>query len=119
MESLLSKNISLIVESNFSSDYDSKIINEIFRRSKFEIISIYCEANGDILFNRFKDRALSGKRHPGHDDINNLEEFEKLLLKSTVERLDIDSINFNINTNLFESLDLKPVFKVIEKRLDS
>ena len=64
---------SVIIESNFSPKFDSKKINDIVEETGSQTIQVVCSADKEILFERFKARALSGERHPGHNDAKDLD----------------------------------------------
>ncbi len=106
IETQLKASKSLIVESNFSNQFDTPVLSDIISKYKARVLTIYCECDGTVLFERFKTRALSGKRHPGHQDHLNLDEFKDSLLKGKIEKLEIDCESIVINTSNFEDLDL-------------
>ena len=63
-----------ILESNFTNRFAAAIA-AIAARFAYQPIVIHCVAEGSVLLNRFRDRAQSGARHPGHQDLESLHDF--------------------------------------------
>ncbi|MGI4993659.1 AAA family ATPase [Halobacteriovorax sp. GFR7] len=116
IEAQLKASKSLLVESNFSNQFDTPILRDFISKYNAKVLTIYCECDGNVLFERFKTRALSGKRHPGHKDHENFDEFKNSLSKGKIEKLDLNCKSVTVNTTNLESLDLQEV-KVIIKEL--
>ncbi len=116
IEAQLKASKSLLVESNFSNKFDSPILRDFISKYNAKVLTIYCECDGNVLFERFRTRALSGKRHPGHQDHLNFDEFKVSLSKGKIEKLDLNCKSVIVNTTNFDNLDLQEV-KVIIKGL--
>ena len=71
----------IILEANFDPIFASKRIEAIVNLYGCHIIQIRCFSEGNILFKRFKERALSESRHPGHKDSECFSEWEPILQK--------------------------------------
>jgi hypothetical protein len=68
IEQLLKANLSLIVESNFSHGVSEP---ELIRLAAgAHIAQIHCQTSHDVVLRRYQERAESGKRHPGHHDMD-------------------------------------------------
>ena len=114
MESLLSAGRPFIVESNFKPEFENEKFLNLKNKYGFEPFQILCKTNGEILFERFKARAESGIRHPGHVDHLNYEEFKEPLLKGRLENLNIGGKVFDIDTTDFNTIDYNALFSVIK-----
>lgn len=118
IDSLVSKNISLIVESNFLAAYDTNRYRNIQNRYTLKIAQIHCHTKGEVLIERFKQRSESGERHPGHVDHLNYEEFQSTLLKGEYKILDIESTNFQVDTTDFDKIDYKFIIDTLQSTLN-
>lgn len=72
----LGNRCSLIIESNFQPAHDREKLMEIKEGLSCTIVEVHCTASPDILLQRFRDRATSGERHPGHMDHADVPDFE-------------------------------------------
>ena len=66
MERLLSAGVSLIVDSNFSHGVSDREILQAAGDAR--IAQVLCQTSDDEIFRRYRARAESGDRHPGHHD---------------------------------------------------
>jgi predicted kinase len=105
IETQLSAGRSCIVESNFHAEYDTEQFLALKAKYDFEPLQICCVADGEALFQRFKERAASGERHPGHVETLNLEEFKPLLLRGRDEVMDIGGTIIEVDTTDFDKVD--------------
>jgi hypothetical protein len=96
---------SIIVETNFNPSFANKRFLELKEKYGFTPIQVRCIANGEILFERFKNRANSTERHLGHVDNVNLEEWEPIIKKGKIEALEIGGNIFDIDTTDIETID--------------
>lgn len=102
----LSSNQSLIIESNFNQQFDSPQFQKLLKNSTFRVIQIHCTAKPKILFARFKKRAQTD-RHPGHQDLNILDDWQK---KSKIPHQPLlinNSISLQIDTSTPTKLNYK------------
>lgn len=104
----------LIIESNFLADLDSKPIRELTNKFGYKTLQVLCQCDGEILYKRFLERSAGQKRHPGHNDLTNVEEFKSVLLKGKTELLDVDGEVIELNTENFKSIDYDGLYKKIE-----
>jgi hypothetical protein len=79
-----------------------------------EPFQIHCKARTEIIFERFKNRAESGERHPGHVDHLNYEEFQATLLAGNSQILDIGGKVVEIDTSDFQTIDYESLLKTIQ-----
>ena len=59
---------SLIVESNFRPEFSAATFLALRTKYAFEPVQIVCSAETSVLRERYRQRYLSGERHPGHVD---------------------------------------------------
>jgi hypothetical protein len=113
LEAQLAARCSCIVESNFKAEFDTVRFLDLQERYEFNPVQILCVSDGDVLFERFKRRAESGERHPGHCDRSNYDEFREMLLCGRLEPLDIGGSLVEIDTTDFGAIDYAAVFALI------
>lgn len=107
-EALLAAGCSLIVESNFDPQYDTQRLRDLAARCPFRPLQLRCMAAGPVLFERFKQRVMSGARHPGHRDELNIAVYEPVAREGAGPRndfLDIGGERIDIDTTDFAALD--------------
>ncbi len=117
--SLLKAKRPFILESNFKAEVDTEKFLDLKNKHDFLPFQIQCKTNGEILFERFKERSESGDRHPGHVDHLNYEEFKDVLLKGAHDPLEIGGKVFDIDTTEFQSIDYKSLFEEINTAINS
>lgn len=115
-EQFLKTKSSFILESNFNPKSDDQKLKKILTSKKFKLIQVLCFADGQILADRFRKRAVNGKRHPGHVDDSNFEEFEKELLKGKAGKLNLEAKLIEIDTTDFKKVDYQELFKKIKSK---
>jgi predicted kinase len=96
---------SLVVESNFSATYDSLRFLALKERHAFEPFQILCHAAGDVVLARFRSRASSADRHPGHVEDVNMAEFEPVLRQGRIDPLEIGGTLVEVDTTDFAQVD--------------
>lgn len=87
-----------IVEGNFRWPEHQAKFSEL-HTSKFEIVQVHCHAQGDVLATRFRERAASGLRHPGHVDDESLLEIESELRSVRQAALPIGGVVVECDTS--------------------
>jgi predicted kinase len=109
---------SCIVESNFKAEFDTVRFQDLRKRYDFDLVQVECLCDGQVLFERFKRRAESGGRHPGHLDHANYDEFREMLLRGRSEPLKIGGRRVEIDTTDFEAIDYQALLAEITQALD-
>ena len=105
LEELLKVNQSFVVESNFRKELASKELLALQDEYRFETVQVLCRADSEVLLERFKQRAESGERHPGHVDRLNYDEFEASLRQGDWDALEINGRVVAVDTTDFEAVD--------------
>jgi predicted kinase len=88
-EELLRSGTSCIVEGNFREREHCERLSRLSRLA-IRCLQVHCLAEPATLIARFRERAHSGLRHPGHVDIESLEEIEREMLSSPQSPLAVD-----------------------------
>jgi predicted kinase len=117
LESMLSANANVLIESNFKPQFDNPIFKEIQKRHSFDSIQIHCHADHELVIARFRQRVDAGARHPGHADQANLEEHEKAIRNWDAMPLDLEGEVLRADMNDFAAFDPSPIHQAIEKYL--
>ena len=117
LEVQLSAGRSCIVESNFHAEYDTQQFLALKEKYDFEPLQLCCVADGEVLFQRFKERAASVQRHPGHVEALNLEEFKPALLRGRDEVLDIGGTVIEVDTTDFGKVDFEGLVEMVRLKI--
>lgn len=115
-ENLLKTGQSFILESNFKPEIDRQIIADLQKKYSFKIVEILCFAEGKVLFERFKKRAESGLRHPGHVDHLCYPEQEKVLMVGKAEPIGLGEI-IEVDTTEIEKVNYREILERVKKLL--
>src|SRR6185369_706016 len=92
---------SCIVEANFNADYDAPQFLDLQAHYPFRAVQIQCCAQCETLLGRFKTRAMSGERHPGHAEQGQYEEHRMTLLDGRSEPLPLAGTLYELDTSDF------------------
>ena len=82
-----------------------------------ESIQIVCDSDRETLFQRFKARADSGSRHPGHRDQDVLEELYVNLADNSSQILEIGGSVIEIDTTDFAKVDYQKILEQVKTSL--
>jgi predicted kinase len=116
-EALLRAERPVIVESNFDPQHDTQRFRDLAARHPFLLLQIRCLAEGAVLFERFKQRVASGKRHPGHLDHLNIPVYEPIVWEGPSARdnfLEIGGERIDVDTTDFAAIDYDALRALIE-----
>ena len=115
IETQLTAHRSCIVESNFRADVDGPRFFALRERHAFVAMNVNCFADGNVLFERFKQRSESVERHPGHRDHLNYDELRPIVAAGRMEPLSIGGPVLEIDTTDFDTVDLAAVYEEINR----
>lgn len=79
IDELLGARASLVVDSNLSAGPVAEAIAKSARQREARLLHLKLTAPPETILARYEARARSGERHPGHQDVENLEEMRKRL----------------------------------------
>ncbi|RPI94305.1 MAG: ATP-binding protein [Chloroflexi bacterium] len=82
-----------------------------------ESIQIVCDSDRETLFRRFKTRADSGTRHPGHGDQAVLKDFYTNLANNSSQVLEIGGSVIEVDTTDFAKIDYQEILKRVKSLL--
>ena len=114
-EQLLDNQKSLIIESNFKSGVDTVKLLNIKSKYQSYLLQIHCHTTIAITLQRFKNRAISGSRHPGHVDHLIYEEMKLNWKQGGYEILNVCDRTIKIDTTDFSLIDYEKIYTTIEK----
>jgi len=117
MEEELRVGHSLVLETDFKPEFDNLRFQNLQQKFHFQAIQILCYADSGVLFERFKERALSSKRHPGHADGDNLDEFKQVLAPGRIDFLALDSQNIEVDTTDLDKIDDAAILRQVKEAL--
>jgi len=105
---------SVILDNAFHPDLASARLREFKQQYEADSLQIICDADSEILYRRFKDRARSGMRHEGHVDWQSEEELKQNLQHERPLMLDIGGHVLQVDTNDFEKLNYDSMLKQVK-----
>lgn len=111
VESHLKVKRPIIIESNFTLGIDDRKISNLQNKYNISILQLVLHADSDVLFDRFKSRAISGERHMGHGDNENSDEFKVNLSKHMA--LNIKGRILYVDTTSFQDINYETLFNTI------
>ncbi len=118
VERMLAARASCVVESNFHVALHSERFNALRATYPFVPFQINCTADGDVLYKRFKERAASGERHPGHVETMNLDEFADILRRGRHDPLAIGGAVYEVDMTDFAKIDYPALFAAVCGQLE-
>ena len=114
IEAQLAAGRSLVVEGNFDPEVHGEKFLALQRAYGYEPLQIQCVTDGEVLFERYKQRGESGPRHPGHVDAETFEELKPSLLQGRLKPIAIGGGYIEVDTTDFSSVDYKRLFNAVE-----
>lgn len=114
VETQLAAGCSHIVESNFYPEFHTPRFLALKDRYGFIPFQIACVTDGEVLYQRFKQRWESGNRHPGHAEHVQLDAIHASLTKGRIEPLDIGGSLYELDTTDFTNIDYEGLVHAIK-----
>jgi len=105
---------SIIMDNAFYPPISTPRFQALKKQYGAESIQIVCDSDRETLFRRFKTRADSGTRHPGHGDKDVLDELYENLGDTTSQILDIGGTVIEVNTTDFEKIDYEQILNQVK-----
>jgi predicted kinase len=112
-EKILNSGSSVIVESNFKTNPDTKKIKNIIDKYQCYLLQVHCYVEIPLALARFRHRAMSGERHLGHVDHLNYDEIEFNFEQGGYEILNICDANIRVDTTKFGTINYDNIFNKI------
>ena len=110
---------SLIVESNFRGEFAAARFLDLKTTYGFEPFQILCRTERDVLLERFKRRARSGERHPGHLDALLIEEFAAGQQDTEYDFLPLGGTTITVDTTDFANVNYPALVAAVSAAANS
>ena len=110
---------SLVVESNFKGEYATSKFLSLKRQYGFQPFQILCHAELSVLLKRFKVRADSGERHPGHVEHILYDELAATQREDDYSLLPIGGASVVVKTNDFATANFEHVSQTLRALIHS
>lgn len=92
----------LMIESNFEERASAKLASMV-NEFQYSILQIHCTASLEALVSRFESRARGHQRHPGHMDLQNLDEMKLAIQSACQQPLYLPGLCKTVVTEHFDS----------------
>lgn len=114
LSKLLLSRSCVIVDADFVAPQRAQTeLSRIAVQVPYRSLRINLVCDGDVLFERFKSRSLSGERHPGHVDHLNFAEFEATLRRGRRPALELDGELMEVDTSDLERIPYRSIVDAI------
>jgi predicted kinase len=117
-ETELTAHRSFLFEGNFRPAQANARFRSLKDKYSFDAFQVECYAETEVLLSRFRDRAASGLRHPGHADYVVYPEVVDDLQNGVYGRLDISDTFLPLDTTDLARLDYARLLKNIQSTLN-
>ena len=117
-EVMMEAGTSFVMESNFDASLHGDIFRSLQNTYHFRCVQIQCIAKGEVLFERYRQRWESGKRHPGHVDPETYAELRSSLLQGRLSPLPLEGLYLELDTTDLSKLDLEGFTESLNGLLD-
>jgi predicted kinase len=105
---------SLILDNAFDPALSVPRFRALLAQYHAETIQIVCNAGAETLFERFKVRAASGDRHPGHGDEDVFEQLRSHLAQDRSPTLDIGGAVVEVDTTDVARVDYQGLLNQVK-----
>lgn len=105
---------SIIVDNSFHPGMSNHRFQVLKTEYHADSIQIVCSSDRDTLFERFRTRAETGNRHPGHGDNEVLNELYKNLENDHPLVLDIGGQVIEVDTTDFDKIDYEAILAQVK-----
>ncbi len=116
-ETQLEAGCSLILDNSFDPSLSAARFQALKTKYGVETIQIVCNSDRDTLFNRFRERAKTGNRHPGHGDDDVLDELRTYLAKEQSLVMDIGGSIIEIDTTDFSKVSYQAILNEVKSAM--
>lgn len=107
---IVSSNNPVIIESNFDYKRACNKLSDFKEKYGFEVLTIKCLADLDVLFERFINRDKCGERHEGHIVSNfTKEQYNQWLVRDKYEEFSLGDKIIDLDTNDFSKVNYNHV----------
>ncbi len=117
LEHLVEAGQGLVVESNFYDRYDTPRFESVLARHAVRVVQIHCTAEAPVVVTRYRERAATSDRHPGHLGVAVLPELRAGLRAAAWRPLRLAVPCITVNTTDFATLDYAGLCSKIRRSL--
>lgn len=110
---------SIILDNSFDPALSVPRFQALQTRYDLEIIQIVCNADQETLFSRFKERAKTGNRHPGHGDNAVLDELRTYLATEKSLVMSIGGSIIEVDTTDFSKVDYSAILNEVRSAMQN
>ena len=114
---LLEAGQSALLESNFYAAVDTGPLLELADVSGCRYIQVVCSASAATLEQRYRQRSLTGERHPGHTQSESLDETVSRLLTGRWDALDLPGPVIAVDTDA--EVDMNNIVSVVRRAMET
>jgi predicted kinase len=97
---LLEADQSVALEANFYPEWDTDNLRRLADRSGCRFVQVVCTASPPTLVERYRRRSLTGERHPGHTESDDLDETLARLMNGRWDALDLEGPVITVETEV-------------------
>jgi predicted kinase len=115
----LESGYSIIMDNAFHPASSAPRFLALQAQTRAEMIQIVCNADSETLFQRFKDRAENGNRHPGHGDAVVLDELRQHLAAELSPVMEIGGVTIELDTKDFSEIAYQKTLRQVKKYMNS
>ena len=115
---LLARSQSMVLENVFHPEMVSATFQALQHDTGCGILQIICAAEPAVNFERFRQRAELGVRHPGHVDLQCLDEFTVWLQQERSMRLEVEGPVIEVDTTEWAAVSYEAILKQIRSHLN-
>jgi predicted kinase len=105
VEAQLAAGQSCVAEGNFDAGYSTPVLRRLARDYPHTSVQVNCAADPAVLRARFRQRSLSGERHPGHQDHRLCDASLDAPLPGRTPALEIGGHVIELDTSDFAQID--------------
>jgi predicted kinase len=106
---------SLVVEGNFKPESETENFLALKARYNFNPFQIQCRTDGTLLLERFRSRAASPERHPGHLDSLNEAHLSEVLARGRHDPLPLGGQIIEVDTTDFNAIDYPGLYDALKE----
>ncbi len=97
-----------IVETAFVNRIGEPALTRLLDRHGHRVVQIFCHANEPVLRQRYVERAKSTGRHPGHKDLQNVEN-QPIPARSSFRPMSLPGDLLDIDTTTLQTVDYQEI----------
>jgi predicted kinase len=118
VERQLEAGASLVMEMPFIPEFHTSRFLDLAERCDFEPLQICCTCDEQVLYERFRRRAETGERHPGHvDQPTTFADFKSQMQRE--RHLDIGGLLIHVDTTDFEKVDYPDLLATVARQYNA